>query len=342
MRIRALGRSGLFVSELALGAMTFASPDWGCDEDTARKLVDRYLDAGGNFIDTADVYGSPPGASEEICGRALRGQRDRVVISTKVGLPTGPGPHDRGAGRTHVIAACEASLRRLGTDFIDLYQIHVDDPPTPLEETLRALDDLVRAGKVRYVGASNYFAYRLVEALAISDRHGLARFVSLQGQYSLVIRTLEREHFPLLAEEGLGFISWSPLAAGMLSGKLARDGAPVDTRLAKRNTGLEALQKTDHAFDVVDVLKQCAAELGCSPAQLALAWQRTRPVTSVIIGVRSTTQLEDDLASLDVDIPPEVLARLGRVSALPEEYPWAFVDIIGGWLRHGGSLVRVL
>ena len=183
MTFRKVGRSGLYVSELGLGSMTFGAPNWGCDEDTAIRLVHRYLDAGGNFIDTADVYGS-----EEIVSRAVAGRRDHVVLATKFGLPVGPGPHERGAGRIRIRQACENSLRKLGTDRIDLYQLHMDDPATPLEETMAALDDLVRAGKVLYLGASNMLAYRLMQALAISDHHGLARFVAFQGQYNLIAR----------------------------------------------------------------------------------------------------------------------------------------------------------
>ncbi|HSA53223.1 MAG TPA: aldo/keto reductase [Yinghuangia sp.] len=329
MRIRRLGPSGLYVSELALGAMTFGMRKWGCDEETATALVHRYLDAGGNFIDTADAYGS----SEEICGRAVRGRRSDVVLGTKFGLPVGRGPHDRGTGRKHIVAACESSLRRLGTDYIDLYWVHVDDTATPLEETIAALDDLVRAGKVLYTGASNLRSYRLMKALSISDHTGAGRFIAFQGQYNLIVRTLEREHFRLLADEGLGFVGWSPLAAGMLTGKIKPGADIADTRLGQREVAFDALVKNEHGFRVAAAVRKAAAEVGCSPAQLALAWQRGRPVDSVIVGARTMAQLDDNLASLDVVIPPEVAAELERETALPDEYPGTFIDIFQGWLR---------
>jgi aryl-alcohol dehydrogenase-like predicted oxidoreductase len=332
-----LGRSGLYVSELGLGAMTFGAARWGCDETTAIRLVHRYLDAGGNFVDTADGYGS----SEEIVGRALAGRRSRVVVATKFGMPVGPGPHERGTSRIHLRAACEASLRRLNTDYIDLYQVHIDDDATPLEETIAALDDLVRAGKVIYTGASNLRAYRLMKALAISDRLGAARFIAFQGQYNLIVRSAEREHFPLLAEEGLGFITWSPLAAGMLTGKVRPDGQSGDTRLAQRAIALDALFKNEHGFAVAAMVREAAAQVGCTPPQLALAWQRTRPVTSVILGVRTMAQLDDNLASLEVTIPAEIADQLDDATRLPDEYPGAFIDTFRQWLRGGRPSLAV-
>ncbi|PXY33355.1 aryl-alcohol dehydrogenase [Prauserella coralliicola] len=329
MDIRSLGPGGLSVSQLALGTMTFGMKDWGCDEDTAIALVHRYLDAGGNFLDTANAYGR----SEEICGQAVRGHRSRVVLATKAGLPVGPGRHDRGSGRAHLRSACEGSLRRLGTDYIDVYWVHVDDEATPLEETVEALDELVREGKVRHVGASNFRAYRLMKALSVADRLGAARFVGLQGQYNLIVRTLEREHLPLLAEEGMGLVSWSPLAAGMLTGKITPGERPEGTRLGQREVAFDALVKNEHGFRVAGQVRKAAAEIGCTPAQLALAWQRTRPVTSVIIGARTLAQLDDNLASLDVTIPPDVLERLDEATRLPDEYPGTFIDIVQGWLR---------
>jgi aryl-alcohol dehydrogenase-like predicted oxidoreductase len=340
MRTRQLGRSGLYVSELALGTMTFGMPGWGCDEQTSTALIDRYLEAGGNFVDTADIYGAS-GASEEICGRALEGRRDQVVLATKFGMPTGPGPHDRGTSRIHIVAACEASLRRLRTDHIDLYQVHIDDKATPLEETISALDDLVRAGKVLYTGASNFLAYRLMTALTISDQLGADRFISFQGQYNLIVRTLEREHFRLLETEGLGFISWSPLAGGMLTGKVTPEATTAETRHGQRQTAFSVLQKNEHGYEVAAVVQRAAGEIGCTPAQLALAWQRTRPVTSVILGVRTLAQLEDNLASLDVEIPPEIAAGLEEVSRLPGEYPGTFIDTFQELLRGDRPLAQI-
>ncbi len=331
METRRVGRSGLYLSQLGLGAMTFGAANWGCDEDTAIRLVHRYLDAGGNFVDTADAYGS----SEEIVGRAVRDRRPQVVLATKFGLPVGPGPHDRGASRIHIKAECDASLRRLATDYIDLYQLHVEDEATPLEETMTALDDLVRAGKVLYIGASNLHAYRLMKALAISDALGTARFISYQGQYNLIVRTLEREHFPLLRDEGLGFVSWSPLAAGMLTGKVKPGVRSDETRLAQRDVAVDSLVKNDHGFAVAAAVQKAAAAIGCTPAQLALAWQRSRPVTSVIIGARSMEQLDDNHASLDVTIPPETADELERATRLPDEYPGTFIEIFQAFLRGG-------
>src|SRR5262245_50631416 len=226
MRIRTLGRTGLRVSELCLGTMTFGMPGWGCDEAESLRLVDRYLEAGGNFLDTADAYAA--GASEEICGKAVAGRRTQIVLATKCTMPVGSGPNDRGASRKHIRESCDASLRRLRTDYIDLYQVHAEDLWTPIEETLSALDDLVRAGKVLYVGASNYRAYRLMKSLALSDQHGWARYVSFQPQYNLLVRSIEREHFALAREEGIGLITWSPLAAGMLTGKITREHKPPE------------------------------------------------------------------------------------------------------------------
>jgi aryl-alcohol dehydrogenase-like predicted oxidoreductase len=330
MILKKVGNSGLYLSELGLGSMTFGAPKWGCDEDTAIQLVHRFLDAGGNFIDTADVYGS-----EEIVSRAVAGHRDQVVLATKFGLPAGPGPHERGAGRIRIRQACESSLRKLGTDRIDLYQLHMDDPATPLEETMAALDDLVRSGKVLYLGASNMMAYRLMQALAISDRHGLARFVAFQGQYNLIARALEREHFPLFQQEGLGFISWSPLASGMLTGKVRAEAEHGETRLNQQDIATDLLVKNDHGFRVAAVVKKVAGDLGCSPAQLALAWQRTRDVTSVILGARTTEQLDDNLASLEIDIPADAAAVLEEATRLPDEYPRTFIDLVQQLTRGG-------
>ena len=333
MRIRTLGRSGLRVSELCLGAMTFGMPGWGCDEPTSLALVDRFLEAGGNFVDTADAYAGT--LSEEICGKAMAGRRTEFVLATKCTMPTGSGPNDRGASRKHIRESCEASLRRLRTDYIDLYQIHAEDLWTPLEETLAALDDLVRAGKVLYVGASNFRAYRLMKALALADRHDRARFISLQPQYNLIVRTIEREHFALATEEGVGLITWSPLAAGMLTGKETRDHKPPESRLAQRDFEVYSFYFTERAFRIVDVLRACAEEMRCTPAQLALAWQLAKPeVTSVIIGARTKAQLEDNLGATGVTVPPEVMARLEKETAPSPEYPGAFIDFIQSWLGN--------
>jgi aryl-alcohol dehydrogenase-like predicted oxidoreductase len=333
MRIRTLGRSGLRVSDLCLGAMTFGMPGWGADEALSLRMVDRFVEAGGNFVDTADAYAGT--VSEEICGKALRGRRAELVLATKCTMPVGSDPNARGSSRKHIRESCEGSLRRLGTDYIDLYQIHAEDLWTPLEETVAALDDLVRAGKVLYVGASNYRAYRLMKALGIADRNGWSRYVSLQPQYNLIVRTIEREHFALAREEGVGLITWSPLAAGMLTGKIGRDHRPPDARLTTRDMEFYKFYFTERAFQIVDVLKACASEVGCSPAQLAIAWQLSTPeVTSVILGARTMEQLEDNLGACDVVVPPEIMAKLDSASAISPEYPNAFIDVIQRWLGN--------
>jgi aryl-alcohol dehydrogenase-like predicted oxidoreductase len=308
-------------------------PEWGCDEQESRAIIDRYLDAGGNFIDTADAYSGT--ISEEICGKAMANRRTQIVLATKCTMPVGSGPNDRGASRKHIRESCDASLRRLATDYIDLYQIHAEDLWTPLEETLAALDDLVRAGKVLYVGASNFRAYRLMKALGLSDRYGWARFVSFQPQYNLLVRTIEREHFPLASEEGIGLLTWSPLAAGMLTGKITRDHKPPESRLATREMDFYRFYFTERAHKIVDVLRACAVEAGCTPAQLAIAWQLARPeVTSVILGARNQAQLDDTLAAAGTSVPEEVLARLDEASAIPPEYPNAFIEMIQRWLGN--------
>jgi len=330
MRLRTLGRSGLRVSELCLGAMTFGTQGWGCDEKTSLELVDRFLGAGGNFLDTADIYSD--GRSEEICGKALAGRRREIVIATKCTMPVGRGANERGSSRKHIREACETSLKRLGTDYIDLYQVHCEDFATPLEETCAALDDLVRAGKVLYLGCSNYRAYRMARAVTWCDERGLNRFVSLQPQYNLIVRAIEREHFAACQELGIGMITWSPLAAGMLTGKITRESRPSETRLGQREVPIYKDYFTERAFAIVDVLVACAKELGVKPAALALAWQLAKPeISSVIIGARTTLQLDDNLAARDVTIPPQVLARLEHATAIEDEYPSSMI----AWIQRG-------
>ena len=332
MRIRCLGASGLRVSELCLGAMTFGTEGWGCDQATALQMIDRFLDTGGNFVDTADAYAE--GRSEEICGKAMRNRRSKFVLATKATMPVGTGANDRGASRKHIREACDASLRRLQTDYIDLYQVHAEDLSTPLEETLRALDDLVRAGKVLYVGCSNYRAYRLAKALGLADHNGWARFVSLQPQYNLLVRGIEREHFALCREEGVGIITWSPLAAGMLTGKITRQSRPSEARLAQRDMPHYRAYFTEQAFTVVDALKQIASEIGRSPGQLAIAWQLAKPeISAVILGARNRAQLDENLSAADAPLPAEIIDRLDALTALPPEYPNQFIDMVQHWLQ---------
>jgi aryl-alcohol dehydrogenase-like predicted oxidoreductase len=313
--------------------MTFGMPNWGCDEQTATQLVHRYLDAGGNVIDTASGYLQ----SEEICGHALRGKRDEVVLATKFGMAVGAGPHARGSGRKHIKEVCETSLRRLQTDRIDLYWLHADDVATPLEETFGALEDLIREGKVLYTGVSNLRAYRVMKALSVCDRLGLTRPIAYQGEYNLIVRSLEREHVQLFAEEGLGLMSWSPLAAGMLTGKVRPGDTSESTRLVKHEVAFDAFHKNERGFRVATIVQKTAAELGCTPAQLALAWQRSRPVTSVIIGARTLSQLDDNLGSLNVTIPAQMLVELDRATAIQGEYPGAFADTFQQWFLNRGG-----
>lgn len=335
MQIRKLGRTGLKVSHLCLGTMTFGNAQWGCDEATSHKIVDAFLDAGGNFLDTADVYAD--GVSEEITGRALRGRRHQVVLATKVAGPVGPGPNDVGLSRRHILDAVDASLRRLGTDFIDLYQVHGYDPTTPLDETLRALDDLVRAGKVRYIGCSNYSAWQLMKALGISRELGTARFDCLQPQYSLVCRSIEREHLPLCREEGVGVIPWSPLGGGLLTGKIRRDaGPPPDSRAAVDEMNRERF-RSERNLAIAECVAEVARELGRTPSQVALAWVAQQPgVTAPIFGARTLEQLHDNLGAADLVLEPAVLDRLDRVSALPLEYPYDFHQRIRALMGERG------
>jgi aryl-alcohol dehydrogenase-like predicted oxidoreductase len=327
MRIRKLGRTGLKVSNLCLGAMTFGNREWGCDEATAVRVVDRFLDAGGNFIDTADVYAN--GVSEEITGRALRQKRQRVVLATKVAGPAGPGPNDLGVSRKHVLDAIEASLHRLGTDYIDLYQVHAYDPTTPLDETLGALDDCVRAGKVRYVGCSNYSAWQLAKANALARELGTTRFDCLQPQYSLVCRYIEREHLPLCREDGIGVIPWSPLGGGLLTGKIRRGAAPPEGSRAAAEATRERYSDPRN-LTIAETLVQVAHTLGRPPSQVALAWVATRPgVTAPIFGARSLEQLEENLGAADLVLDEEAEKRLEEASCLPLVYPYDFHAQVG-------------
>jgi len=326
MEYRLLGRSGLKVSTITLGTMTMGGKgnfakvgNAGVDE--ARRQIDLCLDAGVNLIDTADVYST--GASEEIIGEVLGGKRrNGVLIATKARFPMGDGPNDRGLSRHHLIEACEASLRRLRTDVIDLYQVHQWDGQTPLEETIDALDTLVRQGKVRYIGASNYSGWHLMKALAVSDRAYRQRFVSQQIHYTLEAREAEYELVPVSIDQGLGILVWSPLAGGLLSGKHRRGVTPEGTR---QLAGWDEppIRDEDRLWAIVDTLVGIAEARGVSGAQVALAWLLGRPaVTSVIIGGRTEAQLKDNLAAAELVLTAEERARLDKVSAPPVLYPY--------------------
>jgi aryl-alcohol dehydrogenase-like predicted oxidoreductase len=331
MRNHPLGRTGLFVSELCLGTMTFGGTDgiWGkigdLGQGDAERLVGQAIDAGINFIDTADVYSG--GASEQITGQALKNlkiARDSVVVATKVFGETSPGANGRGLSRGHIMDGVKASLKRLQLEHIDLYQVHGFDPATPIEETVRALDQLVRHGHVRYVGVSNWAAWQIVKALGISERLGLARFESLQAYYTVAGRDLEREIVPMLESEGVGLMVWSPLAGGLLSGKY-KTGAAAEAGSRRQSFDFPPVDRA-RADVVIDAMRPIAEAKGVSVAQIALAWLLHQPrVTSVIVGAKRPDQLADNLAATRVVLSSAELKLLGDASALPAEYPgWMF------------------
>ena len=333
MKYKPLGRSGLMVSELCLGTMIFGDDSArGTDEPTAICMIHQFLDAGGNFIDTADVY--VRGYSEEIAGKALKGRRDGVVLATKVRGRMSDDPNDVGLSRRHVIAGCEASLRRLGTDYVDLLYAHLWDPLTPLEETLRAFDDLVTAGKVRYVGLSNFKAWQVMKALAKSDAHDWARFIAAQYQYSLVVRDVEREFTSLFETEGLGLVPWGPLGGGFLSGKYRPGDRPTEGRIAiTPDDAEEAWQRrpTARNWAILDAVGEVAEARGKTYPQVALAWLLAQPtVASPILGIRTPEQLEDNLGAVGWELTDEELARLNEASAIEEGYPYRMIRVYGG------------
>lgn len=329
MKYNQLGRTGLFVSEICLGTMTFGeagkNAQWGqiagVDQDGADRIMERSLAAGVNFFDTADVYSF--GQSERMLGQSLKNlgvKRSDVVLATKVFGMMGPKPNDRGASRGHIMDAVEASLERLGTDHIDLYQIHGTDTVTPIEETLRALDDCVRQGKVRYVGVSNWQAWRVAKALGISARHDYARFETTQSYYSIAGRDLEREIVPLITEERLGLMVWSPLAGGLLSGKYG-PGAPGNGEGRRADFDFPPVDK-DRAWACVAAMREIAQKHGTTVAGIALAYILAKPfLMSVIIGAKSLEQLDQNLAATAITLDAEDMQRLDEVSALAPEYP---------------------
>ena len=325
MKYRRLGDTGLMVSELCLGCMTFGRET---EEEDSKGLVGRFLEAGGNFIDTADVYSK--GVSEEITGKAIKDVRDEVVLATKVRFPMGDGPNEVGLSRKHIMQGCEDSLRRLGTDYIDLYQVHCWDSATPLEETLSALTDLVRAGKVRYIGVSNFTAWQLMRSLQLSEVHGFERFVCVQPQYSLVERNIEREILPVCLEESLGVIPWSPLGGGFLSGKYSRDQEPPQgSRISEAVESMEEYwdrRATERNWRVLEVVGRISEETGKSYAQIALNWLlRQEGVTVPIIGARTMHQLEDNLGASGWELDEGQVAELSEASALEDVYPYRFI-----------------
>jgi aryl-alcohol dehydrogenase-like predicted oxidoreductase len=327
MQYKTLGNTGLLVSELCLGTMTFSggSGFWKTigtvDQTGADELIKASVDAGLNFLDTADAYSE--GESEKILGQSLRNlhiARKDVVIATKVYSRVGQGRNDVGASRGHIMDGVDASLRRLQTDHIDLYQIHGNDSVTPVEETLRALDTLVAQGKVRYIGCSNWQAWKIAKALGISESKNLARFDTLQAYYSIAGRDLEREIVPFLEAEKTGLLVWSPLAGGLLSGKFRREKQnPEGSRRSEFDFPLVDKERT---WRILDAMEPMAKAHGCSPARISLAWLLTKPVvTSVIIGAKRLDQLQDNLAATELRLTADEIKQLDDVSALPPEYP---------------------
>ena len=311
-----LGRTGLQVSKLCLGTMTFGLQ---CDEETSTAILNRAADGGIDFLDTSDAYPlggdlTTRGRTEEILGRWLRGRRDRFIVATKCFAPTGPSPFDGGNSRKHILSAIDASLRRLQTDYIDLYQLHGYDPETPIDETLQALDDIVRAGKVRYVGCSNFLTYQLVRAIGRSETLGLTRFDSVQPRYNLLFRQIEREMLPFCGEDGVGVISYNPIAGGLLSGKHSRSAPPAEgTRFTLGGAGrmYQGRYWHDREFESVNELTRIAEDAGVSPVTLAVAWVLANPaITAPIVGASGAEQLDASLAAAEYKVDPDLKSRL--------------------------------
>ena len=326
MEYRQLGRSGLKVSALTLGTMTFGGKGrfafvGKTDATDARRMVDMALDAGVNLLDTSDIYST--GVSEEILGQTIKGKRDDLLIATKARFPMGAGPNDAGLSRHHLVRACEASLKRLGVDHIDLYQVHEWDGLTPVEETMAALDSLVMSGKVRYVGVSNFCGWQLMKALAAADRAGGARFVSQQIHYTLEAREAEYELVPISLDQGLGILVWSPLAGGLLSGKYRRGQAAAEGGRDFAGWQEPPIRDESRLYDIIELLVQIGEEHGTSAAEVALAWLLRRPaVSSVVIGATKEAQLQANLKSVELHLTDDDMERLNAASKLPLLYPY--------------------
>ncbi|MEO6601789.1 MAG: aldo/keto reductase [Polyangiaceae bacterium] len=341
MKYRKLGASGVKVSELCLGAMTFGEADdksfmhkVGSDEKTSFNVLNRALELGVNFIDTADVYGQD-GLSERIIGAWFERdqRRNEVVLATKFRFSMGEGPNRSGGSRYRIMRCVEHSLKRLRTDRIDLYQIHMQDLDTPEEETLRALDDLVSQGKVLYLGCSNYAAYRLMDSLWLSRTKNLSAFVTLQAQYSLVVRDLEREHVPLCRAQGLGILPWSPLASGFLTGKYNKNQPPPAGARLDQWKGRMAGFDNERNWRILDAVRAVASEVDASPGSVSLAWLLKQPqVTSTIFGARTVAQLEENVKATDVVLSDDQVRRLDEASGFELGYPYGFMkDVQGRW-----------
>jgi aryl-alcohol dehydrogenase-like predicted oxidoreductase len=342
MELRRLGTSGLKVSVFSLGAMTFGESQTfmkgvTSSDDEARRVFDRAIDAGINLVDTANVYSE--GRSEELTGQWIAGKRDRVLLATKCRFPIGfgmggkkPGPYDMGLSRQHILRACEDSLKRLNTDVIDLYQVHMQDGTVAIDETLRALDDLIRQGKVRYIGCSNYTGYRLIESLWSADKRNTARFEAVQLQWSLAVRDAEREVIPACRNFGLGTLIWSPLARGFLTGKYHRNQpAPAGSRLEAWKDSFKSLDN-DRNWSLLDVIRKVAEKHDTTPAAVSLAWLLARSeTTSIIVGAKTVEQLDDNLAALTVRLEPVDIQQLDEASKPDWGYPYSFIGAREPW-----------
>ena len=327
MQYRFLGNTGLKISELAFGTQTFG---WGADEKTAHAMADLFVEVGGNLFDTSDTYNN--GVAESMLGSwiKMRKNRDSVIVATKVFFPTGDGPNDTGASRKHIFQSINESLGRLQTDYVDLYQIHCFDMSTPLEETLGAMDDLLRAGKVRYMGASNYTASQLQKALMLSKIHGWECFRSLQAEYSLIVRSTEWELLPLCREEGLGFLAWSPVAGGWLTGKYRRNQPPPpNSRVGREDRWDDQPEQRESqlTWRVIDNLIEIGKDHGKTPAQVALNWVLQQPgITAPILGARTLEQLKENLGCTDWQLSEEEMNKLKKASYIPLPYPYRFIE----------------
>ena len=328
MKYRYLGDSGLLVSRICLGTMTFGNPDWGCDRNAAVEITHRFADLGGNFVDTADMYSG--GVSEEMLGDAVRHlSRDELVIASKCWFRSGQSPNAKGLSRKHIIEACDASLKRMGIEYLDLYQIHGPDPYTPVEETMRALDDLVRSGKVRYIGCSNLFAWQLVKANGVAEKLGFERFVSGQYMYNLLRRDVERDVLPACDDQGMGLLCWSPLASGMLSGKYRGQDKPKEgTRIGHRASVDVPRYWSEESLRVIEEVIQTAQRFGKTPSQVALSWLvGDRRVAAAIIGARTVEQMTENTVCGDWDLPESERDKLSGIVPFRHGYPKEWMDL---------------
>ncbi|PGT91420.1 MULTISPECIES: aldo/keto reductase [Bacillaceae] len=323
MKYKTLGKSGLLVSELCLGAMTFGKE---VTEEDSIRMIHNFLDQGGNFIDTADVYVG--GESEKIVGHAIKERRSEVVLATKVRMRVGPHPNDFGYSRRRILEGVDQSLKRLNTDYIDLYQLHVWDNLTPIEETIRTLDDLVSSGKVRYIGCSNFLAWQMMKALSYSDFHNMVRFISIQPQYSLINREMDREILPLCREENVGVIPWAPIGGGFLTGKYKQGESPTTGRLSK-GVGESSWENRDNDknFKILQTVEEIAQAVDKTPAQVSLKWLlQKEEITSPIFGASSLEQFNENMGSVDWELTAGQWNQLDEVSKIPSEYPTRFLE----------------